>query len=110
MFGETAYLFRGTTVFFSTTFYDQNNNIVQPSGASVTLVFPDPGGEGTDTATVAMTAPSAPATNWTAEWDSRASGAGAVSGTVYTAGGPPVAVGDFEFVLSANPANLAASL
>lgn len=106
MLSQTTYLTRGTTIYFTTTFYDQNNNIVQPDSATINIVYPDQTSGGTDTATVNMTAPSAPATAWTAEWDSRAVGPGTVSWSLHSEPGPPYAVEDGSFVLTANPANL----
>ena len=54
----------------------------------------------------AFAAPVSPAVTWTAQWDSRGAGVGAVSWSIHSQPGPPVAVEDGEFVLEANPANL----
>jgi hypothetical protein len=99
---------RGGTVFWSTTFYDVNNNVVQPDSATISLVFAD-GTSDTETATVAMTPPSPPATAWTAMWDSRGALAPQeVTWSIHTGTSDPipVAVEDGEFRLEANAANL----
>lgn len=106
MLSSTTILPRGTTVYFTTTFYDVAGDVVQPSTATINVVFPDPGGLETDTVTVNMTGPTAPATAWTAQWDSRGSGIGAVSWSIHSDPGPPFGVEDGEFVLTGNPANL----
>jgi hypothetical protein len=106
-FSQTTYITRGTTVYFTTTFFNQAGAIVQPDSATINIVFPAPDGS-TTTALVVMTAPTSPATAWTAQWDSRGAGVGAVSCSVHTGTDdpPPVAAEDFTFTLTANPANL----
>jgi hypothetical protein len=105
MIGAVTVFARGTTVFFSATFYDVNNFVVQPSSATINIVYPASGG--TATASVSMTAPTAPAIAWIGEWDSRGSGIGAVSWFLYSDPGPPFGVAEGELILTGNPANLA---
>lgn len=105
MLSSTTVFARGSTVYFAATFYDVNQNVVQPSSATVNIVFPDPA-LGTDTASVSLTAPTSPAVAWTGTWDSRGAGQGAVSWSIHSDPGPPFAVEDGEFILRANPANL----
>jgi hypothetical protein len=103
---STVVIVRGGTAQFSTTFFDFDGNAVNPQGAVVNIVYPLPGG-GQETVAVNYTAPSAPSFVWVAQWDSRGAANGAVSCSVHTTGpGIPFAVEDFEFVLTANPANL----
>lgn len=102
----TKVFFRGTTVFFTSTFYDQNNNVVQPFGAAINIDFPVPGGGTNKQVSISMVSVTP---NWTAQWDSRGAGAGLVSFSVHSisiADAIPVVVGDGTFQLSANPANL----
>jgi hypothetical protein len=101
-------VFRGATAFFTTTFYDANNNVTQPAGAVLTLAFIDAVTGNEDTASITMTAPTFPAVTWTAEWDSRGAAPPTVWGSIHTTGSLiPYAVEDFQFTLSANTANLA---
>ena len=104
---STTVLRRGGTAFFTTTFYDENGNVVQPFSATINIVYPDQTSGGTDSALVDMVGPTGPAVTWTAQWDSRIAGPGAVSWSIHSDPGPPFAVEDGEFVLKANPANLA---
>lgn len=104
MIGSVTAFARGTTVFFSATFYDQNSFVVQPSSATINIVYPASGG--TATASVSMTGPAAPAVNWTGQWDSRGSGVGAVSWSLHSDPGPPFGVAEGEFILTGNPANM----
>lgn len=103
----TKITFRGTTVAFSTTFFDVNNAVVQPQSAVVNLVYLDPDGTTTHTVFINMTAPTPPAANWTALWDSRGAGPGTVAVSIHSVNmGIPVSVEDLEFTLTANAANL----
>lgn len=104
---DVAILFRGSTVYFSTTFYGADGcTVVQPSAAFINLVYPDIDGTTTDTELLTMTPPVSGQVAWTAQWDSRGAGFGAVSASVHSASPIPCAVEDFQFVLIANPANL----
>lgn len=106
MLTQTTLIFRGTTVQFTTTFLDVSCNVVQPGSATINIVYPNQVGGGTTAVTVSMTAPTGPATAWTAQWDSRVSGIGTVSWSIHSDPGLPFAVEDGEFVLTGNPANL----
>lgn len=98
---------RGATIQFATTFYDVNGNVTQPGAAFVNIVY-QVGNNTTANLQIAMTPPSAPSVQWTALWDSRNAGPGAVSWSIHTtsASVPPYAVEDGFFGLTANPANL----
>jgi hypothetical protein len=97
---------RGSTVFFTTTFYDITGAVTQPAGAIVALAYTDENGAQIDNAIVTMTSPTGPATAWVGQWDSRSIGPGVVACSIHTTGGVPAAVQDFQFTLSANTANL----
>jgi hypothetical protein len=103
--GVTA-LPRGATIFFATTFTDQNGNVFQPPGAVANIIYIDGNTGLQDTASVTLTAPTPPATVWNWRWDSRGAGPGPVEVSIHTTGGPPSAVQDFAFQLTANAANL----
>lgn len=104
MLSSTTYFARGTTVYFTTTFYNVSGLVVQPSSATINIVFPASGG--TATALVPMTAPTGSSVVWTASWDSRGSGLGGVSWSLHSDPGPPFGVEDGYFVLTGNAANL----
>ena len=105
-FSQTTCIVRGATAFWTTTFYDQFGNVTQPGSATINVVYPDSASGSTDTTQVTMTAPTPPAVTWTAELDTRGFGIGAVSWSIHSDPGPPYAVEDGEFILTANPANL----
>jgi hypothetical protein len=105
MLSNTTVIARGATVYFSTTFFDVNKNVVQPASATINIVFPTPTSGSDGNATISMTPPTLPATKWTALWDSRNTEPGTVSWSIHSSGSP-YAVEDGFFVLSANPANL----
>lgn len=97
---------RGSTIQFSTIFYDVNGNVTQPSGAVVEIECITPQGSAT-TLQLTMIGPMAPATNWTALWDTRGTGPGPVQYSVHSTGPEaPYAVGDGKFSLTADNANL----
>jgi hypothetical protein len=98
--------FRGATVQFSTTFKDANGNVTQPASAAVSIVYPLVGGGMSNPLSVPMTPPTFPAVVWTAQWDTRDVGPGVVYCSIHSGGGPPSSVEDFQFTLTANPANL----
>jgi hypothetical protein len=105
--GPTPSFFLGGTVFFSVSFLDQNGNPANPISAVVNLVYQAQGG-GTKNVSISM---SVTGFQWAASWvaDSEAPVLAAV-GTVYgSIQSSPLlpAVRDFQFFLSANPANLA---
>lgn len=102
----TSYIVRGKTVFFSTTFYDQNNNVVQPPSASINIEY-QTGGNQTAEIDIPLVPPTPPATNWTCQWDSRPAQAGPTFWSVMSGTPIPIAVEDGYFVLTANPANIA---
>jgi hypothetical protein len=103
---SSTVVFRGATAFFATTFYDQNGNVAQPVGAVLNIAYNDGAGGGVDTAQVTMVGPVGQSVAWTAQWDSRGAGPGTVACSIHTTGGPPNAVEDFQFQLTANTANL----
>lgn len=102
---ETKFFYRGSTINFCTTFYGARWQVVQPSAAFINLayVLPD---DTDDTTLLPMTPPAPGQTAWTAQWDSRGAGIGTVSASVHSVSPTPCAVEDFQFVLTANPANL----
>src|ERR1017187_9133764 len=107
-YGPTPSFFLGGTVFFSASFLDQNGIPINPSTVVANLVYPASGG-GTRTVSVSLTIVSGFqwAGNWVADSASPVfATAGTVFGSIQTS--PPLpAVRDFQFSLSANPANLA---
>jgi hypothetical protein len=108
LLGPTAppIAFRGTTVLFSTIFYDANGNIVNPLGAVINIVYVAADGVSEATTQVTMVSPMDGMT-WTAQWDSRGAGPGPVWCSVHTtAPASPYSVEDFYFTLNANNANL----
>lgn len=108
-FATTVCLVRGQTAYWTTTFYDQNGNVTQPGSATINVVYPDAQGAGTggtDTTSISMVAPTPPAVTWTAQLDTRGFGPGSVAWSIHSDPGPPYAVEDGSFTLTANPANL----
>lgn len=100
-------LFRGATILFSTNFYDQNGNFVQPVGAFVNVVYFAVGEESQQTIGLTMSPPVTGETQWTAQWDSRGAGYGPVQYSVHCTGPTtPYSVEDNMFILAANNANL----
>lgn len=103
---NTTVVFRGATALFTTTFYDGNGNVVQPAGALLNLKYFTSQGQ-QNNAQVNYVAPAPGMNAWTAQWDSRGAGPGPVFGSVHSiSGGIPFAVEDFNFILSANSANV----
>lgn len=103
---NTVVVFRGATAYFTTTFYDPYGNVVQPSGATLNLVYFNLQGQETSI-TVNYSPPAVGSVAWVAQWDSRNAGPGSVFGSAHSiAGGVPFSVEDFNFILSANAANL----
>jgi hypothetical protein len=99
-------LFRGATILFSTDFFDQNKNFIQPLGAIVNIVY-FAVGEGSQQTTSIPMIPPVSGTSWTAQWDSRGAGYGVVQYSVHCTGpSPPYSVEDNMFILAANNANL----
>jgi hypothetical protein len=102
---NTQTVVRGSTVQFTTTFYDVNNDVTQPGSATVSIAFPNPDGT-TGSTSLPMTAPVSPAVAWIATWDTRGAGIGAVAWSIHSDPGPPFAVEDGNFTLTGNAANL----
>lgn len=103
---QSVFFYRGTTVNFSSTFYDLNGVVVQPTGAAVNIWWTDLNGNEQQTL-VQMAAPTSPAVAWTAQWDTRSVDPGTVSWSVHSEGNSvPYGVGDGTFDLLANNANL----
>lgn len=100
-----TYFYRGTTVYFSSTFYDVNGAVVQPSGAAINLSYIEDGQ--VRSTLVEMTPPVSPAVAWTAQWDTRLIQPGVVNWSVHSETPTlPYGVGDGSFTLLANNANL----
>lgn len=95
---------RGTTIQFSTTFFDFSGNVVQPNAATVAIAF-DPNADEA-AVTLPMVAPTGPAVVWTAQWDTRNLDPGAVYWSIHSSAPVPVAVEDGRLTLTANLANL----
>jgi hypothetical protein len=99
---------RGTTVQFSTNFYDVNGDLTQPATATINIVYSTAAEDNLSTK-VAMTPPGGDVTTWTALWDTRGVLARrTIYWSIHTGSSAPipVAVEDGEFQLDANPANL----
>jgi hypothetical protein len=100
----TNIIVRGATIQFATTFFDVNNNIVQPDNATINIV--------PSMTQVAVQVPMAPAgggsVQWLAYWDTRNTPPGVVYWSVHTGTLDPIPVvaEDGMFTLTANPANL----
>jgi len=99
------YFFRGGSVFFSVTFYDENNVVQQPASAFVNITYPDSTGN-RQTLQFALTQPVFPNVAWTGFLDTKNMGSGPVDWSIHSSGFPD-AVKDGTFVLTANSANLA---
>lgn len=103
--GEIVTVVRGSTAFFTATFYDQHGQVSQPSGAAVNIQCIEAGAD--VEILISMTPPTSPAVEWTAQWDTRNIDPCTVYWSVHTEGGsPPYAVADGCFNLVANNANL----
>lgn len=106
-------LARGTTIPFTTSFFDVYDMPVQPASAQVNINYPLPTG-GTTSVLVQMIPPGGTlpggeintnANAWMAFWDSRGAGTGTVYWSIETPGSPPVIVQDGQIILTANAAN-----
>lgn len=105
LLGNSQIIIRGTTVQFSTNFYDINNNLVQPDSATINIL---PAGDN-DQTSIAMTPPAAGSSQWTALLDTRnMSAPQAIYWSIHTGTDDPIPVvaEDGNFLLVANPANL----
>lgn len=102
----TQVVTRGTSVQFTTTFYDVNGNVAQPATATINIVYPGPTDGSPQSVQVAMTPPTMGAVTWIAIWDTRNAGVGSVAWSIHGDPGPPFAVEDGNFTLTANAANL----
>ncbi len=105
---STTVITRGTTVQFSTTFFDVNGAPVNPDSATINIVYASTSAPN-QTVDVPMTSPLS-GTTWTALWDTRGLAAPQVIfWSIHTGTGDPipVAVEDGSFNLQANQANLA---
>lgn len=106
--GAIQIVIRGTTVQFSTTFYDVDDDLTQPDNATINIVYATTTAIG-QTASVPMVPPTPPATNWTALWDTRGLTAPqVVYWSIHTGNNDPVPVvaEDGFFRVTANQANL----
>lgn len=98
--------FRGSTILFSTTFYDATGAAATPTGAVVNISYQDIEEDSLLTTSITMTAPGMGQTAWTAEWDSRDAGPGPVAWSIHSTGSAtPFSVEDGRFTLTANNAN-----
>jgi hypothetical protein len=95
---------RGASLQFSTTFYDFNGCVTQPGNAWLYITFPTEAGLASSVE-LPMVEPISPAVAWTAVWDTRAIGEGAVQWFVRSDPGPPYSAEQGEIVLTANTAN-----
>jgi len=91
---------RGSTVRFSTKFYDPNNVITTPVSANLYVTSFKSGVLSTDT--VVMT--DIGSNTWQADWESINSEPGLISWHIRS-GGSPKSASEGEFDLLANPAN-----
>lgn len=97
-------LTRGTTVQFTTAFFDVNGAPVNPAGAFVNISYT--ASDATlETTNIPMTPPVS-GFNWTALWDSRNIPPGKITWSIHSMGPIPVSVEDGQFLLLANSANL----
>lgn len=105
-FGVPPRIFRGATVVFLTSFFDQNGNVTLPASAVVNITFQLPNGQA-GAASLNMQPPGAgDPTRWSASWDSRGASPGMVYYSIHTGTPVPVSVEDGQFLLTANQANL----
>jgi hypothetical protein len=103
--GNTQLIVRGATVQFATTFFDVNNNPINPDSAFVNIL---PAQSNTPVQ-VTMVGPSGGSFVWTALWDSRNTAAPQdIYWSIRTGTNDPIPVTaeDGMFRLTANPANL----
>lgn len=101
---------RGASVHISVTFKDEGGNIIQPSGANLTISFRpkvNTNLQGLHSfVTVALVAPTSPATDWTYDWDSSVADPSVITcHAVTTTPNAPISSVDFSFRLVANRAN-----
>ncbi len=103
---STQVFWRGGTVYWTTTFYNPQGDVVQPSSATINVDAPAPDGSRTQQS-IAMTAPTDPdVVTWNAFLDTRGMGTGPVFWSIHTPTPIPVSVEDGTFNLTANAANL----
>ncbi len=102
---STKTKFRGGTVFWETTFYDEDDVIVQPVAAFININYPNPDGSRASQ-TIQMTPPSLSEPYWTVSVETRNMGTGPFDWSIHSQGPTFVGVEDGSFVLTANPANL----
>lgn len=103
--GNLQTVIRGATIQFATTFFDVNNNPINPDSATINILP----SLATAPVTVPMVAPAPPGLIWTALWDTRNVPAPqTVYWSIHTGSLDPIPVTaeDGTFQLSANPANL----
>jgi hypothetical protein len=99
--------FRGQTLRFKTTFYDFDNNIIQPASAEVIVFYSSVSADDQElTIPMAQQQPGNPLTAWIATLDTRNFAAGhKVQWSVNTPSATQAAVQDGSFMLTANQAN-----
>jgi hypothetical protein len=102
---DPTFFCRGATILFSTTFFNAAGVNENPGAAWVNVVFTEP--DGSISQDLIAMIPPVSGFVWTAEWDSRGAGTGAVSWSIHNGDAmPPYSVEDGEVVLTANQANL----
>lgn len=97
----TTIVFRGSTVHFETTFYDRNNLVTNPVGATLYVSHRS----GTTFVTDSPITMTGPVGNlWSADWESLGIEAGDVDWCIRTTASPRI-VDQGSFTLQANQAN-----
>lgn len=99
---STSVLIRGSTIYFSSTFFDVDNNQVTPASASIEIVYPT---LTTLTAKTILAMAQQSDNSFKVQWDSRVAITGTVKWSVSTGGSPPYAVDQGDVTLLGNSAN-----
>jgi hypothetical protein len=105
----TQIVIRGTTVQFSTNFFDVNGAKVQPDDATINIVYASVAAGAGQTLSVPMVPPAGSVTTWTALIDTRGwASPQTVFWSIHTGMNDPIPVAaeDGNFNLQANAANL----
>jgi hypothetical protein len=100
----TSVIVRGTTVQFSTYFFNSSGVAANPTTAAVHVYYPvtDGGGVSSAGAGIAMTKTG---NEWTASWESSVARPGPVHWTVVSSGTSPYTREDGMIKLTASPSN-----
>jgi hypothetical protein len=105
--GSQPTQFRGTTIQWSSIFYDFSRAVTQPSAATVEITYIDPTETEEISVSIPMTPPQLGQVAWTAMWDSSLAAPGPVTWSIRSDPAPR-STQDGRFMLVANTANLAA--